>query len=737
MPRIDDDFLQLARERYDFGRTADAADREEAENDNRFANASDKDLGQWDDVAKRQRKRAKRPCLQWNRIPVYVQQVDNDGRQNKPRILVAPGDGGQQHTAEYLQARIRHIEYEANVDTAKDCARSQQITSGRGALRVSTEYIPGTFDQRILVDRIENQFSVVWDPASIAYDRSDADWCFVISLISADAHKRKYGKESLVNRLDFAEAIKLAPEWIGVGDNGEMVQVAEYYVKEYRTRTLCLLGSTGLPAWKDEIAGQYDELKAKGLIIQERPDQCATVKQYIINGAEILDETEWIGSTIPIVPFWGREATVDGKRRTYSLTRNAQGPQKLLNVYVSNLAEMLGKMPKNNWKAAVGSIPAQFEKDYANPNSPGAILYFQLYDSQNRQLPPPEQLYQEPPIQAIVLGINQCIDGIKAAMGIFDASLGARSNETTGIAIERRQKEADVTNYHFADNEARSNKYLGEILVEIIPKVDRSGGQYPIRTEDGKTHLVPIGAPHKDWKTGQTVIHDLKRGQYNITVSSGPSYDSQRREMYDRDATLVQAQPELIWAIGPQMFRADDTAGAEERADALERYINLKFPGLIPPKDQQGQEIPPQVQQQVVGLQQEVQKAHAFAQSLHEQLATKQPELAAQIRMKEMELAFKREELAEKSRVELAKLGSAADIVRLEQEIEVLKHEAGLRATATAQASGQAHAQQLADQQRQAAADQQQAEHEHAESMAQMAPPAAPPVQQESPSGEA
>src|SRR4051794_18340180 len=102
MPELEqDDFLKLARERFDFGRTADAGDREEAETDNRFANASNKDLGQWDETAKKQRKKAKRPCLQWNRIPVYVQQVGNDGRQNKPRIRIAPGDGGVAHTAEY------------------------------------------------------------------------------------------------------------------------------------------------------------------------------------------------------------------------------------------------------------------------------------------------------------------------------------------------------------------------------------------------------------------------------------------------------------------------------------------------------------------------------------------------------------------------------------------------------------------------------------------------------------
>lgn len=707
------DFLSLARDRFEFGRTADAKDRERAEYDNKFANADAKDLAQWDEAAKKLRKKHRRPIIQWNRIQVSVQQVVNDGRQNKPSIRIAAGDQGDPKTAEYFEGRIRHIEYEANVDTAKDTARGQQVTSGRGFARVSTEYIPGTFDQRITVDRIENQFSVVWDPAAVKYDRSDADWCFVISQISDDAHKRKYGKGSIVNQLDFADAMKLAPDWIGIGNKGEMIQIAEYFVREYKPRTLCLIGSTGLPQWKDEFDPKvYEDLKAKGQILAEREDRDATIVQYVINGAEVLDKTEWIGSTIPIVPFWGREEVVDGERRTYSLVREAIGPQQLLNFYISSLAELVGQIPKSPMRVPVGGIPAGQEGVYKAVHSePYAYLLYNAYDPNNPQkaLPPPERIMGEPPIQALVVGINQCIDGIKASMGIYDASLGAQSNETSGIAIQRRRQQSNVTNFHFVDNEARSNKYLGEILIEIIPKVDKVGKSYPIRTEDGKTHLVPIGVDHEHYKTGERICHDLKSGQYKVTVSSGPSYQSQRQEVYDRDAALVQASPELVYVIGPQMFRADDTPGAEERAEAIEAFRDAKFPGVFPKKGQQGQPIPPEVQQQLVALQQEVQKAHGFAQSMHEQLATKQPELENQRAIKQMDLDFQREKLAVEAEVAKLKVASGEAIEELRQQVNTLMHERQLYAATQEQAADQQHQAAMAQQAQDAAAQQQQA----------------------------
>jgi hypothetical protein len=38
---------------------------------------------------------------------------------------------------------------------------------------------------------------------------------------------------------------------------------------------------------------------------------------------------------------------------------------------------------------------------------------------------------------------------MKAIAGIFDASLGAAGNETSGIGIARRQQQSSITNLHF------------------------------------------------------------------------------------------------------------------------------------------------------------------------------------------------------------------------------------------------------------------------------------------------
>ena len=236
--------MQTVRLRFQFAQELDAADRKLALDDATFCLAEP--LGeqggtsQWNLAAVQSRYKLKRPCLTENRLLTFTAQVVNDGRQSKPAITITALDGGTKETAEYYQGRIRHIEYDCDADIAYDSAREQQVTCGRGFLRVNWDYEYKTFRRRIRIQRIDNQFSVYFGPAR-EYDCSDADYCFVCNAISKDEYKRKYGEETTVAHTDFASPENPAPGWIGIGVNGELVQEAEYWEKSYELRTLALL----------------------------------------------------------------------------------------------------------------------------------------------------------------------------------------------------------------------------------------------------------------------------------------------------------------------------------------------------------------------------------------------------------------------------------------------------------------------------------------------------------------
>lgn len=717
MARRDEKFLSLARDRFRIGMNADQADRREAADDVLFAAALPSRFGdnvagstQWPAEAIKQRIDARRPICTWNRLPTYIRQIVNAGRETKPAIKIAAMDGGTQETAEMQQSRIRQIEYDSNADIAYDTARDQQVTCGRGFIRISTEYIPGTFRQRICVEPIPNQFSVVWDPSAKKYDKSDADWWFVVEYVSKEKHLRDYGRDSVIAGMDFAnmgDADNPAPDWIGIGPDGQLIQIAEYWLKEYTKRKLLLIAApvgdgTQIPIWENECPPELREFA-----VEERWENDCKVKQYIINGAEILEEHDWLDYDIPIVPIWGHVEVVEGRSRTFSLIRDAKEPQRLVNLYVSNIAELIAQMPKSPWMVPIGGIPENLVNDWRElNNSPASYALYNSYDAQARPLEKPYRITSEPPIQALTIALQQAIDGIKASMGIYDASIGARSNETSGIAIERRQKESDITNFHFSDNEARSRKQIGSILLRLIPKVDQAGSVVAIRSEDGKTQNVPVGVPYQDPKTGKQITHDLKAGNYGVAVETGPTYTSMMQELAERDAQLITAMPELLFVFGDQYFRADGTPGSQERAERMKRAINMKTPGLIEKEQGDGPPIPPEAEQEIIMLTKQRDEAMAFAQQQFEELKAKKPEIEKDLELKRMDIDWQRQKEQIITERELAKLGSQEAIVALKGDLDRITKQMEMFAAEQARREQHEQALEMADAQHMSALEQ-------------------------------
>lgn len=699
----DDDLIALWREQFAADLAADTNDREEAERDNIFVNAGDINKEQWDVAMKEQRIAAGRPVLQTNLTLTFVQQIVNEGSRNEPAIGISPGDDGTEENAEYFQGRIRQIEYNCDANTQWDRARDQQVTTSRGAVEVITKAIPGQDPgerQELGLKTIPNQFSVVWDRGAQEYDCSDADRVWVVNRITPAEHTRLFGKRTTLDTMPFTEAASQAPDWVGLGSgnskSGTMIQVAKLIKKRFKTQVKLANGE-----WQWE-----DKIPSRRLVPVERTDKrkelyCIAV--YMFNGVEILpppagpppDEpdarySKWLTLEIPLVPIWGPEAVVSGEKRRRSLVRPAKDAQRMVNFCDSSIAELIGQMPKAPWLVEFGSIPKGHENYWAEINTtPRGFLYWLGIDpATGRPLNKPTREIAEPPIQALTIAREQAVQAMKAAMGIFDAARGDRSNETSGVAIERRQQQSGIVNYHFPRNENRTRKRIGEILVNAIKKLDAEEGEYPIREADGTTVYRQVGRVFEDPKTKKPTLIDLK-GNYTLVVNTTVNFETARKEERAFLADAIKADPTLLWIMGDKFFALSDVPGSKEMADRMKAAINLKTPGLIPDAEEGAPAIPPEIQQQMQAYQREAAEAKAFAEEQLNKVKVDEAKQTGENERKvldidfqreklDKELEFKREELATKANLEQAKLGMQEAIAELKAQIDVLNQQAGI-----------------------------------------------------------
>ena len=654
--QTEEDFLAEARNRFTAALNYDQQDRQDAMKDVEFI-AGD----QWDNRSRQIRETLKRPILTWNRLPKFIDQVSNDGRQNKPAIHTTPADGTPKATSDVYQGRIRQIEYESDADIAYDSSREQQIGCGRGFYRITTEWCkPPKWKQKIKFEPIENQFSVTYDPAAKRYDRDDAEYVFIETLMSKGQYRRKFGSKTRASQNDFfagsTSTDNPAPDWFNVGENGDNVRVAEYWVKEWYEYTLCQLA--------DGKSCRLEDCPEKALVINRRTELDCKIIQYIIDGVQILKETEWIGSCFPIVPVWGRQEVVKGKRKNISLIRHAHDAQRLVNLYVSNIAEQIAMMPKAPYIGFEGQFDGHEEEWEEVNNIPRAYLQVTPVFQNGTLLPPPQRIQSEPPIQALSVGLGQALDALKAACGIYDASLGAAPPDASGLAIQRRNTESDLGNFHFSDNEARSRKYAGRIVIELIKKLEADEDSVTIRHVDGKTSHVKLNQPtrHTD---GSSVTHSLGDAEIEPHIFTGPSYTSARQEAFAVYSQIAQSDKNFMTIAGDKLFRAMDAPGADEIADRYERMLP---PQLQQPGDPSA--LNAKLQQSMQMIQQLSQTVHA----LQDKLDSKQLENETRLKIAQMQEETKRQNIQVQATIAEANLGAKMAVAQLQAQIDAIQH---------------------------------------------------------------
>jgi len=593
--RPDDDFMEDVRELFERAAEYENENRLRGLDDIRFARMS----SQWPENVRRQRELDGRPCHTINRLPTFIRQVVNDARQNRPAIEVRPSDSGADPaTAEVLSGLIRNIEAISDADIAYDTAIESAVSGGFGYFRINTSYTSDdTFDQDIIIERIADPFTVYGDPESTAADGSDWNCCFIVKMMQKDDFEKQYKGKDAVD-WDALGYSGLPAPWM----DGDQVMVAEYWKREEVEREIVMLSNDTTIA--------LDEYEDTGLadmgvvpVGQPRRVKSHKVTQYVMSGAEVLETVEWPGKYIPIVPVYGDEVWCEGKRNLYSLISNAKDAQRELNYWRTTTTELIALAPKAPFIGPKGAFDSDIDKwstanHYSHP--------FIEYDGPEA---PARQPFAGPPAGAIQQAL-QAQDDMKAIIGIYDASLGARSNETSGRAIEIRQREGDVSTFHFIDNLSRSIRYAGRILLDLIPKVYSTARIVRVLGEDMAPENVAIAPPEQQQEMmaqiqakGQAIarIFDITAGKYDLTVKAGPSFTTQREQTRAELVEIIRAYPDAATILGPMYLRNSDWPGADKAADLLEQSAGQEQAPQQP-------QIPPEVIQQVQQMQQELQR---------------------------------------------------------------------------------------------------------------------------------
>lgn len=653
----------------------------------------------WDDADRKDRKANGRPCLAFDELGQYVNQLVNDARETKRAIEVNPaGDAATEAKARFYAAFIRQIEERSRAQLAYTQMFDDAASGSYGFLRITARYVrskfakegpiaASAFDQELVILPVPNPDLVT--PSY--FTRPDLSDCARFWVHESYTHEEFKAEFKGAKFTDLRASMRdVGTRWV----DDKRVWVRECWELKTKPRTLVLLpppaeGQPPMAVWVDTIPD--DERKAVlATALKERVVDEPYVCQTITNGIEVLREkTDWPGRYIPIVGCVGKVLWNEDERQILSLIRNALGPQQLYNYYRTNEAEIVGRTSKSTHMAYKGALDPKNKQALADSNRvPVGVVevepFPQGWNAAAGPMPFPVNTSYEPPIQAMEVGAESTRRAIQSATGTgFLPTEAQRQNQKSGVALRQIESSAQKGAYHFVDHYEHALRRTGEILVDLIPHYYDTERAVHVRGKDDKPIEVRInGTAPAPNDFGGEPLQLSPDDEFDISLSTGPSYSSEREKASEFADQLVTARPEVFTLIGPDIIRLKNLGPI---GDKIAEYLEVMQPPAIQQLRQGQQPLPPQAQQAMAQLQQ----AQQIIQQLQRVIETEQVKGQTQIELKriEGELKLALAQLQGDQKLQQLAAQVAADIDTREDEQQ---HEMALKGADAGQAEASA-----------------------------------------------
>lgn len=548
------EFLDDMRKNYEADVEFDRLNREAAIDDKKFAAGE-----QWDPVVLEQRKGL--PCLVINNIPQFTAQLVGDWRESRKAVKVVPSNDDDTDVATVRGDLIRAIEMKSRADRVYDSAFESLVQCGDGAFRISVEYAKdSSFDQDIFVRPIEDALAVVWDRYAVDPTGRDARRVYVDDRLSKDEYKRKWPDKSPdeLQSDNFLEQISITG-WV----DDHSYRVTEYWRLIERQRIVALFANGKQFVLDDDNIQQI--IDANGAPVKTRLTWCTYAQMHLCTGFAILSGPyEYRLNRLPVIRMSGRVTNVGGRRIRYGMVRFMKDAVRLKNFWRSVAAEQLGYTTKAKWMVTEAAVEGREDKIRKSHLTRDPLLIFNDEAVFGQNVVP----IDPPGIEAALLNeASVNAQDMKDVTGIHDASLGIRSNETSGRAIMARQREGDIANLTFHDNGNAAVLEGGDVMNQLIPQIIDGTRVLLTLGEDEKQKFIRVNDPMDPDAV------DLSVGDFQVALSTGTSYTTRRVEAAQAMMDAIQVWPQLMTIAGDIVARAQDWPGADKIAERLEQTM--------------------------------------------------------------------------------------------------------------------------------------------------------------------
>jgi len=473
-----------------------------------------------------------------------------------------PKDGASPEAAEILNGMYRH-DMQASEEAFKT-ATTDQVDSGFGAWRLCTQYESKFNDldnsQIIRREPINEANNVVYfDANAKRQDKSDARWCIVVSRFTPEGWE-DYCNE---NGIDYDEHENPASV---IGGNKtsvvywrsdqKEVKVGEMYSKRKKRERVFIyedpMGQTRA-YYQSKIKDVLQELMDSGYRkVGEKFKDRWVVTKTIFDGEQVIKEHRVAGEHIPVIPVYADWSVTEGRELWHGIYHDAQDPQRLHNMLMSYMADIVAKGPREKPIFYPGQIQG-FEYMYhlnGMDNNYPYMLQNEVSPATGEPYPAGPVGTLQPPqmpqsISALLGLVRQAADDVTGSSMDSNQML---NSQVTDEQIEATARVQSMETFVFQDGLALAMRQDGRVYASMASELYDVPREVVVSNPDGTESTEMVMEAVVDFDTGETVVlNDLTAGAFEVYTDIGPKYstlkEQARREMRSL-ATEMQGTPE-------------------------------------------------------------------------------------------------------------------------------------------------------------------------------------------------
>lgn len=543
---------------------------------------------------------------EFNIISRERKNIQAEFRQNEIEVKFRHKKDDNDDLDKFVQGKYRT---DRRLSKSRQCftiAQDDVIDCGFGAWRLYTEDTDNEdeLDTRQEIRRApipEAIRTVFFDTGSKLSDKSDAQWCSVITSYNEDAYKQFLEDNDIdAGFLSFEGPYQSIYELYFPGNalqyplysTGQReINLLEFYQLEPEEVTYWLY--LGVDENGREKINSIKESEAKEAGFPKpfrkkkiKVDKCM---KYITNGVEILLESEVPGGNIPIIPMYGERNFVNGTENFYGIVKAAKDPQKLINAAYNYLASlmMFSPVPKPVYDPreiegleedhldANNHELAYIRKNKTYVKEDGSEVGFNPEYTQPAQMPPA--------VAAIISQLPAMTDSILnpgMTEDVFSSSL-------SGEALQQIKEMTGIMTYIFLDNWNESMRRDGEIYAAMLSETTDVTTSVVVTNSDGTTTTEFANEQFFNVETMSIDIRNPIMGaKFNVYSDVGPSYQSQRDAALSNLKELFQSLPPgdpMQRIVMLAILSKQDGEGLEE-VNKVARFelLGMGLPGIEP-----------------------------------------------------------------------------------------------------------------------------------------------------------